>query len=129
MPVDNHDQYRASPVWAGLRCRCPRCDEGRLFSSYLKVAPKCTHCGLDYSAVDSADGPAVFIMLIVGFIVTFAALIVEIKIQPPLWVHAVLWIPLILGLSLGLLQPFKGIFVAIQLRHDAREGEIHDGED
>ena len=129
MPVDDNREFQASPVWAGLRCRCPRCDEGKLFSAYLKVAPACSLCELDYSSVDSADGPAVFVVLVVGFIVAFSALFVEVKWQPSMWVHAALWLPMILGLSLGLLQPFKGVFVALQLHHDAREGELHDGED
>ena len=74
----------------GLRTRCPRCGEGRLFAGFLEVAPRCERCGLDYAFVDSADGPAVFVILISGFIVVFAALIVEFVYAPPYWVHALL---------------------------------------
>src|SRR5215475_10057012 len=96
---------RISPIAAGLRSRCPRCGKGALFQGFLSVRDRCPVCGLDYSFADSGDGPAVFIMLIVGFIVTGAALIVEVVFQPPYWVHALLWIPLGVGLSLAILRP------------------------
>ncbi len=102
---------------AGLRGRCPRCGRGRLFAGYLTVAPRCAVCGLDFSQVDSGDGPAVFIILIVGFLVVGAALVTEILFHPPYWLHLVLWIPAILGGSLGLLRPLKATFIALQYRH------------
>jgi uncharacterized protein (DUF983 family) len=106
-----------SPIRAGLACRCPRCGEGKLFKGVLGIAPSCAVCGLDLAAHDNGDGPAVFVVLILGAIVVAAALIVEVKLTPPFWVHAVLWLPLILGGSIGLLRPFKGIFFAINYRH------------
>ena len=105
----------------GWRRRCPRCGEGPLFAGYLKVADRCPVCGLDYAAVDSGDGPAVFVIFVVGFIVTFLALGTEVLFRPPYWVHAVLWGPMILGLSLWLLPPFKAVLVGLQYRHGARE--------
>ena len=115
-----------SPVKAGLRARCPRCGEGKLFNGFLDLKPECDVCGLDLSFADSGDGPAVFIMMIVGFIVVGLALWVEFTWQPPYWVHAVLWIPLIIILPLGLLRPLKGWLVAQQYAHSAREGRLHD---
>jgi len=112
------------PVSAGWRGRCPRCGEGRLFEGFLTVAPHCQNCGLDYSFADSGDGPAVFIMMIVGFIVVGLALIVEFNFHPPYWVHAIIWIPLVLGLSIGLLRPLKGLMIAQQYRHRASEGRL-----
>ena len=109
-----------------LLCRCPRCGEGRLFDGFLTPAPKCSACGLDYRFVDSGDGPAVFIILIVGFVVVVAALVTEVKVSPPYWVHAVLWLPLTLILSLGLLRPAKALMIAMQYRHRAREGRLAD---
>jgi len=81
------------------------------------VAARCEVCDLDFSKVDSGDGPAVFIILIVGFLVVVAALVTEIWFHPPYWLQLVLWIPTILGLSLGLLRPLKATFVALQYRH------------
>lgn len=109
---------------AALLCRCPRCGRGRLFAGFLEPAPACEACGLDYRFVDSGDGPAVFVILIVGFVVVGAALVTEVKYQPPYWVHAVLWLPLILGLSLGLLRPLKALMIGLQYRHKAREGRL-----
>ncbi len=104
--------------------RCPRCGQGALFSGYLTVAERCSVCGLDYAAVDSGDGPAVFVIFVVGFIVTFLALGTEVLFRPPYWVHAVLWGPMIMGLSLWLLPPFKAVLVGLQYRHGAREAAV-----
>jgi uncharacterized protein (DUF983 family) len=106
-----------SPISAGLACRCPRCGRGRLFDGYLTVSEQCPICALDLSAQDSADGPAVFITLILGFVVVGLALIVEIMFQPPRWVHLVLWPPVILAGALAMLRPFKGLMIALQYRH------------
>lgn len=116
-----------SPFLAGLMSRCPRCGQGRLYSGFLSTASGCEVCGLDYGFADTADGPAVFIMLLVGFIVVAAGITVEIAYQPPYWIHALLWFPLTAILSLALLRPFKGVFLALQYQHDAREGRL-DGE-
>ena len=116
-----------TPSSTGLRGRCPRCGEGRLFSGFLQVAPRCANCGLDYAFSDAGDGPAVFVMLIVGFIVAFLALYVEFTFQPPFWLHALLWIPLVVGLALAMLRPLKGLMIAIQYKHKAEEGQLEQG--
>jgi uncharacterized protein (DUF983 family) len=111
-----------SPFRAGLACRCPRCGRGRLYGGFLALRDRCETCGLDYAQADTGDGPAVFIIFIVGAVVVFAAIMVEISIMPPYWVHAALWPPLILALSLGLLRPAKALMIALQYRHQASEG-------
>jgi len=117
-----HDFYpRVSPLAAGLRARCPRCGEGRLFSGFLEVQPRCAACDLDFSQVDSGDGPAVFVILLVGFVVVALALWLELAYMPPIWLHLMLWIPLILVLSLGLLRPFKATLIALQYRNKASQ--------
>jgi uncharacterized protein (DUF983 family) len=123
-----HDHWfeTPSPVAAAMRGRCPRCGEGRLLSGFLNTAPRCEVCGLDFKFIDSGDGPAVFVILIVGFIVVGAALYTEVKYQPPMWLHAVLWLPLILGLSLGLLRPLKGAMIGLQYQNKANEGVLDD---
>jgi uncharacterized protein (DUF983 family) len=110
-----------NPVVAGLTCRCPACGEGALFDGYLKVSPACEACGLDLAAADSGDGPAVFIVLIVGVIVCFSALFTEIAVHPPVWVHLILWLPLAAVLTAVLLRPFKGVMLAMQFHHKASE--------
>ena len=109
---------------AGLSCACPRCGKGKLFQGFLTVRPRCETCGLDYGFADSGDGPAVFIMFFAGFVVVGAALITEIVYQPPFWVHAVLWLPLIVVVTLGPLRPVKGLMIALQYHHKAAEGRF-----
>jgi uncharacterized protein (DUF983 family) len=111
-----------SPIIAGLTGRCPRCGKGALFRGFLTLRPRCDHCGLDYSFADSGDGPAIFVILLAGFVVVFAALIVEFMYQPPFWVHALLWGPLIIVATLGPLRPMKGLLIALQFHHKAAEG-------
>jgi uncharacterized protein (DUF983 family) len=113
-----------APIPTGIRGRCPRCGEGRLFSGFLRLGESCPSCGLDYAFADSADGPAVFAILIVGFIVAGAALVTEIAWQPAMWLHAVLWGPLVVALSLAFLRPLKGLAVALQYVNRAREGQL-----
>jgi uncharacterized protein (DUF983 family) len=113
-----------SPYLAGLRGRCPRCGEGTLFSGFLDLAKRCKHCGLDYRFANAGDGPAVFVILIAGFLVVGLAVLVEFLFRPPYWVHAILWIPLTLASTLGLLRPLKGVLVALQFHHKAAEGRL-----
>lgn len=114
-----------SPLLAGLILRCPNCSKGKLFKGYLKLADGCAACGEGFSALEQGDGPAVFVTLIVGFVVVGLALTVEVAYMPPLWVHAALWPPLILGGSLGLLPPLKGLLIGAHFRH--RKGEVERG--
>lgn len=120
------DYPDVSPLYAGLLGRCPRCGKGRLFHGYLTVPERCEVCGLDFAFANSGDGPAVFIILIAGFIVTGAALFVEVSYQPPLWVHVALWLPIGIGLPLLLLRPFKATLLALQYKFRAEEGRLDD---
>ena len=122
------DPNPVSPYLAGARSRCPRCGEGRLFSGFLQLAPGCERCRLDYSFADAGDGPAVFVILIAGFIVVGLAVMVELMFRPPYWIHAVIWIPAVLAVTLGLLRPLKGTLIALQYHHQAAEGRIDRGE-
>lgn len=112
------------PVATGLKGRCPCCGEGRLFSSFLTVAKQCGVCKLDYSFADAGDGPAVFVILIIGFVVVGLALWMEVSLAPPLWLHFLLWIPLTLVLSVGSLRLIKGVLIALQYRNSAAEGRL-----
>ncbi|MDP7539530.1 MAG: DUF983 domain-containing protein [Alphaproteobacteria bacterium] len=103
---------------AALKRRCPACGEGRLYRRYLQVADRCAVCDLDLRFQDSGDGPAVFIIMIVGFIVVGLVLWTELSFAPPLWLHMLLWTPLILGLSLALLPVLKAGMVGLHYRHN-----------
>jgi uncharacterized protein (DUF983 family) len=112
----------------GIACKCPRCGRGKLYQGFLTLRPACERCGLDYAFIDAGDGPAVFVILIAGFIVVAAALIVEVKYQPPFWVHAALWIPLVLAVTLWPLRALKSLLIALQFHHKAAEGRLIDRE-
>jgi uncharacterized protein (DUF983 family) len=111
-------------IQTGLRCACPRCGKGKLFEGFLTPRARCEVCGLDYGFADSGDGPAVFIMFLAGFVVVGAALVTEAKYHPPYWVHAALWLPLILILTLGPLRPMKGLMISLQYYHKAEEHRV-----
>ncbi len=117
-----HPHDKQSAMMVGLKGRCPRCGEGRLFKGYLSLAPKCESCGLDYSFIDTADGPAFFVMSFVGIVVCALALWVEFTFEPPIWLHLVMWFSLTAVMCLGLVRPLKGLMVALQYRHKAEEG-------
>ncbi|MAF47786.1 MAG: DUF983 domain-containing protein [Rhodospirillales bacterium] len=114
----------SSPILFAIIGRCPRCGSGRLFSGFLTVRAECDHCGLGLTGHDAADGPAVFIILIVGFIVGGLALWFELAVEPPTWVHMVLWPPVIAVLALGALRPFKGAFIGAQYKYRAVDREF-----
>ncbi|MBM3558243.1 MAG: DUF983 domain-containing protein [Alphaproteobacteria bacterium] len=112
-----------SVLRSGLLCRCPQCGRGKLFDGVLTVAERCAVCGLDLKLEDSGDGPAVFAIFIVGFVIVGLALWLELVHEPPLWLHMLLWTPLTLGLSLALLRPLKATLIALQFRHKAGDRE------
>ena len=103
---------------AALGCRCPRCGEGRLFDGLLTVRSACPSCGLDLTAEDAGDGPAVFVIFFLGLIVVGLAAVVEINFAPPIWVHLLLWAPLIVVGAILLLRPLKAGLIALQYRHN-----------
>src|SRR6516162_11396793 len=116
-PVAIEDLPVVPPLRAALRCRCPQCGKGRLFSGLLSVRQACEVCGLDLSAQDAGDGPAVFAILFLGMLVVGLAAFVELKFSPPLWVHLLLWAPLILIGAVAFLRPLKAGLIALQYRH------------
>ena len=112
----------------GLACRCPRCGQGKLYAGFLNLRRNCAACGLDYAFIDSGDGPAIFIIMLAGAIVVTAALIVEVKYQPPFWLHAALWLPLIAATTLLPLRSMKSLLIALQFHHKAAPGRLIDRE-
>jgi uncharacterized protein (DUF983 family) len=109
--------HAISPFRAGFACRCPRCGDGKLFDGLLDVATHCEVCDLDLTGWMSGDGPAVFVILILGFVVVGLAWIAEMAFAPPLWLHAVLWLPLILAGSVVLLRLVKATLIALAYKH------------
>jgi uncharacterized protein (DUF983 family) len=108
----------------GLAGRCPRCGQGHLFHGFLTVNARCEACGLDFDFADAGDGPAVFVIMMAGFLVVGAALWTELMMAPPMWVHLVVFLPLTLIVCLGLLRPLKGVMVALQYQNRAGESRF-----
>jgi uncharacterized protein (DUF983 family) len=106
--------------------RCPRCGQGKLYDGFLEVADRCSVCDLRLGVHDVGDAASVLVILIIGFAVVGLALAVEMSYAPPLWVHAVLWPPLILGGALGLLRFAKSLFIALHFRHRADDFDVAD---
>ncbi len=111
--------YRsARPIFAsmlrGAALKCPACGVGAMFRRYLKVADACPHCGEELHHHRADDAPAYFTIVIVGHIVVSLVLVVEMAYRPALWVHAALWLPLTVILTLVLLPMVKGALVGLQ---------------
>src|SRR5688500_3614789 len=113
-----------APLQAALGGLCPRCGARSLFGSLAGFAPRCRACGLDFAGFNVGDGPAAFLILIVGALITGLAIAVELAAEPPFWVHILLWLPLTALAVVGLLRLAKGLLLALEYRHRAREGRI-----
>lgn len=111
-----------SPIKAGLRARCPRCGEGRLYHGLTRVVETCDVCGLDLTGEDSGDGAAAFLIFLVGAAAVGVAVWLELSYTPPLWVHLLYMPVLVVGLTLLLLRPAKATLIALQYQHKAGEG-------
>ena len=112
-----------STLSAGLRCRCPRCGEGKLFAGFLTLAKNCDRCGQDFGFADPADGPAFFVMSIVGILVVGVWAWSVVVFQPPMWLQFATVFPALIGGCLAALRPMKAWLVAEQYVHKAGEGE------
>ena len=115
----------AAPAQAGMRGaalgECPRCGERTLFDGMLRFAPACRACGLDFAAFNVGDGPAAFLILIVGALVTGGAIWLELAASPPYWLHLI-WLPVAAGLTILGLRFGKAWLLGQEYRNEAREG-------
>jgi uncharacterized protein (DUF983 family) len=113
-----------SPTESGLRGRCPRCGKGALFRAGLVLREQCAACQLDYTFIDTGDGPAVFAIFILGFLMLGGALIAEFKFGVPVWFHVVAWGIGTPVLAILLLRLLKGLLIGLQYRNKAEEGRL-----
>ena len=115
-----------SPQHAALGGLCPRCGARTLFDGLATFASNCRACGLDYKDFNVGDGPAAFLTLIVGALITALAISVELGLHPPFWVHVLLWVPITALAVIGSLRVAKALLLALEYRNRAREGRIKD---
>ena len=106
-----------------LKGACPRCGQAPLFEGLVRFASRCRACGLDFASFNVGDGPAAFLILLVGAILTIGAITVELAWEPSFWVHLV-WIPLGLALTIFGLRFGKAVLLAQEYRHRAGEGRL-----
>lgn len=118
----------AAPNTADLKAaalgRCPRCGKGRLFRKFVEFRDKCDVCGLPFAAFNVGDGAVVFLILILNTIGLVGAVTLELSAHPPYIVHVLIWPPLLIALTILGLRVGKALLLALEYRHDAREGEI-----
>ena len=110
-------------VAATLRGLCPQCGAPTLFAGAARFAPQCAECGLPFASFDVGDGPAAFLILIVGAIVAVAAILVDLAYAPAWWVHLV-WLPVMVVLTLGGLRLGKAALMYQIFHHRAGEGKM-----
>ena len=114
-----------SLVRAALQGRCPQCETAPLFDGWVRFAARCRACGLDYGKFNVGDGPAAFLILIIGGLVTALALTLQLSAHPPFWVHIILWVPITTTLVILCLRASKAALLILEYRHQAREGRIN----
>jgi uncharacterized protein (DUF983 family) len=114
----------ASPWLCGLKGRCPRCGQGALFGAGLALRERCGRCGQSFAFADAGDGPAVFAIFILGFLVLGGALVVEFKLRAPAWVHVVLWGLITPLLAFAVLRVLKATLISLQYKHRAGQGRF-----
>ena len=98
----------------GARLKCPRCGTGGLFRAYLKSVDSCAYCGEEIHHHRADDAPPYFTILIVGHIIMPGILLLEKMVKPDLWIHASIWLPLTIFLSLLILPVAKGALIGLQ---------------
>lgn len=112
------------PIRTGIKGLCPRCGQGHIFDGFLSLKPRCDVCALNYSFADPADGPAFFVICFTCIPAVAVACYIEVAYTPPIWVHLLTSLPLVLAACLLPLRPLKGWLVNSQYFYKAEEGKI-----
>ncbi len=115
-------QSDIAPLAAAARCVCPRCGKGPLFSQMLNLREKCSACGLDYKFIDTGDGPAVFAIFLLGFLMLGGAMIAHFSYDVPLWLVYTSFAVLTPLVAVLLLRYLKALLIALQYANKAEEG-------
>lgn len=115
---------RSPLVQAALLGECAACGARTLFAGWVRFAPRCRACGHDFAAYNVGDGPATFLILVIGALVSALAVVLQVKASPPFWVHIVLWVPLTFALVILSLRVSKAAMLIHEARAEVREGRI-----
>ncbi len=113
-----NDTGNDRPTWPaivkGFRCKCPKCGDGKLLHSYLKVNDNCPSCGQELFHHRADDGPAYLTILFVGHLLAPALHVSYVHWRPDPLTMAIAFSIGCVGLSLFLLPRLKGAIVAYQ---------------
>jgi uncharacterized protein (DUF983 family) len=120
--VDYYPQQ--SSIKTGLRCACPRCGQGKLFTGILTIREKCTVCDFDFGRLNADDGAAFFIIVLYSAIILPLAAWFQFALDPPIWVHLVIWLPIIVFGAILLMRPFKAWLLAQQFKHNVDDADF-----
>lgn len=130
MTEDRQAGGQPSLIEAAALGLCPRCGAKTLFARGITFADRCRACGLDFSGFNVGDGPVAFLTLILGGLIVGLALWLELSVEPPFWVHAIIWIPVTVGLVWFGLRVSKAALLVSEYRRGAGEaGSRSPGED
>lgn len=114
---DREEDKNITIAYSSLMARCPRCGKGRIYNTFFDVSDNCAVCGLSLKEHEQGDGPAFFCICIIGSLVGILAAVIEIMFQPPFWLHAAIWIPLIIISSILGIRATKSALIALQYRY------------
>ncbi|HEX2580793.1 MAG TPA: DUF983 domain-containing protein [Dongiaceae bacterium] len=115
--IDGQGGASSAAFSLAIRARCPRCGRGRLYRGVLALRSPCEICGLDLTSIDAGDGAAAFAIFALGALLMPLVLWLELAYAPPLWVHAVLWVPITLLAAVAILRPIKAFLMVQHYRH------------
>lgn len=118
---------RSPLIQAALTGECPVCGSRTLFAGWVRFAPRCRACGQDFTAYNVGDGPAAFLILVLGALISALAVVLQVKASPPFWVHILLWVPLTFALVILSLRVSKAAMLIHEARAEVREGRLDDG--
>jgi len=88
----------------------------------------CAVCGADFRDEDAGDGPAIFVIFIVGIFIVPMAIGFDMILDPPFIVTLIIWGPIIIGICLWLLRLMRGVMFNIAWQRSAREVRRQDFE-
>lgn len=125
----NEPAHSSTPsvAYVSLKGRCPACGKGKLYHSLLRINNRCSHCGLNLAEREQGDGPAFLAILLIGALTAISATVMDMKLEPPLWVHAVIWIPFVFIGSILSLRWIKAWMIAVQYQY--RKDDFTPGSD
>ncbi|WP_232332950.1 DUF983 domain-containing protein [Novosphingobium aquimarinum] len=124
--TDQNSKGQPGFARAALFGLCPRCGARTLFDGVASFAPRCRACGLDFAQFNVGDGPAAFLTLIIGALIAVLAIWLQLAVEPPFWVHVVLWIPLTTALVIAGLRAGKAALLIAEYQREAGEGRLKD---